>query len=103
MVGSAGAGAGDFSGDFFVLGLMRRHGWLLIVLLNSVMLCPAGSSSRMVDYNFSEEALKFCNVTWMLLICVRLSLILWMFLSELLSGLSGAVMSTRCVPKVLNC
>ena len=105
MVVSVGeaVGAGDFSAVFFVLGQIRRHGWLLIVLLNSAMFFPAGSSSCMVAFSLSDESRKFCNVTWMLSFCVRLSLIFWMFLSELFSGLSGAVMSTRCAPKVLNC
>src|SRR4029077_14270115 len=70
MVCSPAAGVGDFSRDFFVLGQIKRQGCVFIVSLNSATLRPTGSSSRMVDFSFSDESRKFCSVTVMFLFLV---------------------------------
>ena len=102
MVCSAGAGIGDFSGDFFVLGQMRRHGCVFTVSLNSAMLRPTGSSSRIVDFNLSDDSRKFCKVTSRLRFLDRSLLIFSMLVRECESEPSGAVKSERCSPKALN-
>jgi len=52
MVASAGVVA--FSGgDFFPDGQIKRHGWALIVSLNSAIFLPVGPRSFTVLFNFS--------------------------------------------------
>jgi hypothetical protein len=96
MVPWAGAGVGDASAYFLVLGQIKRHGWVLIVSLNSLMFWPAGSSSVVATFSFSDEFRRFRSVTSMLSFSVRLVLIFSMFVSECESALSGAVRSERC-------
>ena len=59
IVASDAAGVGAFSGYFFVLGQINRQGWDFTVSLKYAMLRPIGSTSRMSDFSFSEEARKF--------------------------------------------
>jgi hypothetical protein len=54
-----GAGVGDASAYFFVLGQIRRHGWVLIVSLNCLMFSPAGWSSVVATFNFSDDDRRF--------------------------------------------
>src|ERR1700730_14758227 len=100
MVASAGVGA--FSGGFFPEGQIKRHGWALIVSLNSAIFFPVGPRSLTVDFNFSEDARRFWSVISMLLFSVRLVLIFSMLLREWESALSGAVMSAMCSPNNLT-
>jgi hypothetical protein len=53
------AARSGFSGYFFVLGQINRHGWVLIVSLNSFTFSPTGSKLRMVILSFSDESRKF--------------------------------------------
>jgi hypothetical protein len=82
MVASPVVGVGGFSGDFFVLGQIKRHGCVFTVSLNSAMLRPTGSRSRRVDLNFSEDSRKFCRVTSILRFLERSLLIFWMLSSD---------------------
>ena len=93
---------GDASAYFFVVGQIKRHGCVLIVSLNCLMFSPAGWSSVVATFSFSDEFRRFRSVTSMLSLSVRLVLIFSMLASECESALSGAVRSTRCWPKVLN-
>src|SRR4029450_2126666 len=102
MVPRAGAGVGDASAYFLVLGQIKRHGWVLIVSLNSLMVWRAGSSSVVATFSFSDEFRRFRSVTSMLSFSVRLVLIFSMLISECESALSGAVRSERCWPNILN-
>src|SRR6266446_2168506 len=66
------------------------------------MFCPAGSSSVVATFNFSDELRRFRRVTSMLSFSVRLVLIFSMFVSECERALSGAVRPAICSPNVLN-
>ena len=66
------------------------------------MFSPAGWSSVVATFNFSDDDRRFCRVTLMLSFSVRLVLIFSMLVSECVRALSGAVRSERCWPNVLN-
>ena len=55
------------------------------------MFSPAGWSSVVADFNFSDDDRRFCRVTLMLSFSVKLVLIFSMLVSEFDSALSGAV------------
>src|SRR5262245_49123270 len=96
------AGVGEASGYFLVVGQINRHGCVFIVSLNCLMFSPAGPRSVTASFNLSDEFRRFCSVTSMLLLSVRLVLIFSIFAREFESALSGAVRSERCSPNVLN-
>ena len=86
---------GDSSGYFFVLGQIRRHGCDFKVavasLTLSALVCREGPSEVNVDFNFSDEVRKFCNVTVMLSFFVKSPVISFKLISELERALSGPV------------
>jgi hypothetical protein len=98
----ATAGVGDASAYFFVVGQIKRHGWVFIVSLNCLMFSPAGSRSVTASFSFSDELRRFRSVTSILSFSVRLVLIFSMLVSECESALSGEVRPERCSPNVLN-
>src|SRR2546428_10559270 len=56
IVPSPAAAVAGFSGGFFVLCQINRHGCVFTVSLNSAIFCPTGARSRIVEFSFSVES-----------------------------------------------
>ena len=66
------------------------------------MFWPAGSSSVVATFSFSDEFRRFRSVTSMLSLSVRLVLIFSMLAKECESALSGAVRSDKMLAEGLE-